>query len=94
MVTNEITIVSTSLESMGPIQGDGGTGVTVTLVPPRENGFSLGLGGVQMFLLELQMFTNEITIDKIFFILLCILWWYWCNKPRTIRGIWLVNTPI
>lgn len=70
MITNEITIVSTSLELMRPIQGDGGTGVTVTLVSPQENGFSQILGGVQMFLLGLQLITNEITINSIFFTLI------------------------
>jgi len=35
IVTNEITIVGTSLESVGPIKVDGRTGVTVTPVPPR-----------------------------------------------------------
>lgn len=52
---------------MGPIQDDGGTGVTVTPVSPLENCISRVLGGVQMFKLGLQMCTNRITIDRIFF---------------------------
>ena len=39
MCTNEITIVDTSLESVGPIQVDGGTGVTLPQYRRRKIDF-------------------------------------------------------